>query len=100
MQRICRVLGHLRSKSKARALATTWTSECLFCRRRILRVKRGDWILLSEVHQRASDRFGPAFAYTWPVDQSYCFDELLQAIDQAIAPEPHSRPTVNTHTLA
>src|SRR4028119_2174355 len=88
MQSICRVLGHKRSKSKARPLATTWSSECLICRRRIVRIKRGVWILTSEMHQRASALYGPAFARAWPADQSYCFDELLHAIDQETADMP------------
>ena len=83
MQSVCRVLGHSRSKRKARPLATTWSSECRLCGQRIVRIKRRQWILMRDIHQHATDLWGPTFARTWPVDQSFCFDELLNAIDQA-----------------
>jgi hypothetical protein len=48
-----------------------------------VRIKRRQWILMRDIHQHASALWGPTFARTWPVDQSFCFDELLNAIDQA-----------------
>lgn len=83
LQSICRVLGHQRSKRKARPLATTWSSECRVCGQRIVRIKRKRWILARNIHQHAAALYGPAFARAWPVDQSFCFNELLQAIDTA-----------------
>jgi cellulase/cellobiase CelA1 len=85
LQSICRVLGHQRSKRKARALATTWSSECRICGQRIVRIKRRRWILTREMHDHASELYGPTFARCWPVDQSFCFDELLQSLDMATA---------------
>ena len=85
MQRICRVLGHKRSKAAARPMATSWSSKCLVCGQRIVRVKRRHWILLTEVRHHAAALYGPAFALAWPVDKSFCFDEFLQRIDARIA---------------
>ena len=89
MRSICRVLGHKRSRSQARPLATTWSSKCYVCGQRLVRVKRHKWIVLKEVHKHASSLYGPTFAHAWPVDQSFCFDELLDAID-AVTPDFHS----------
>jgi len=83
VQSVCRVLGHRRSKRKARPLATTWSSECWLCGQRIVRIKRRQWILIRDIHKHASALWGPTFARTWPIDRSYCFDELLEAIDGA-----------------
>ena len=78
---ICRVLGHKRSKTAARPMATSWSSKCLICGQRIVRIKRRHWILLNEVRHHAAVLYGPAFALAWPVDKSFCFDELLKRID-------------------
>lgn len=87
---VCRVLGHRRSKRKARALATTWTSECWLCGQRIVRIKRRQWILLRDIHQHASALWGPTFARTWPIDRSFCFDELLNAVEAKASKETQS----------
>ena len=83
-QSICRVLGHKRSRSQARPFATTWSSKCYVCGQRIVRVKHRQWILMKDVHRHASSLFGPTFAHAWPIDRSFCFDDLLDAIDLAI----------------
>ena len=85
LQSICRVFGHQRSRRKARLLATTWTSECRLCGQRIVRLRRGRWILTREMHHHASELYGPTFARCWPVDESFCFDELLDSINAATA---------------
>ncbi len=46
-----------------------------------VRIKRGRWILSREMHEHASELLGPTFARCWPVDESFSFDALLQAID-------------------
>lgn len=92
MQSVCRVLGHKRSKSQARPFATTWSSKCYFCGQRIVRVKRRHWILLKEVHQHAAILYGPTFAHAWPVDRSFCFDDLLDAIDLVTSDIEPSQP--------
>ena len=92
MQSICRVLGHKRSKSQARLFATTWSSKCYVCGQRIVRVKHRKWIVMKDAHQHASSIYGPTFAHAWPIDQSFCFDDLLDAIDLATS-ELQLRPT-------
>jgi hypothetical protein len=62
-------------------MATSWSSKCFVCGQRIVRIKRRHWILLSEVRHHAAALYGSTFAYAWPVDQSFCFDDLLQKID-------------------
>ena len=84
-QNICRLLGHQRSKRAARPLATTWTSKCWICGQRIVRLKRQQWIPLDEMRQHAAALYGPTFAQTWPVDHSFCFDELLRQIDARLS---------------
>ena len=77
------MVGHQRSKRKARPLATTWTSECRLCGERIVRIKRRQWILMRDAHRIAAALWGPTFARSWPADRSFCFDELLAAIEGA-----------------
>jgi hypothetical protein len=36
--------------------------------------------LLTQAHL---DRLGPSLTHVWPVDETPCFGELLQAIDEA-----------------
>jgi hypothetical protein len=62
-------------------MATSWSSKCLICGQRIVRIKRRHWILLNEVRHHAAALYGPAFAHAWPVDKSFCFDELIKRID-------------------
>jgi hypothetical protein len=49
-----------------------------------VRIKHRQWILMRDIHQYASALWGPTFARTWPADRSFCFDELLEAIDAAV----------------
>ena len=42
---LCHVLGHRRSRRKARLSGGEWHSLCLFCREPMLRVGPGDWRL-------------------------------------------------------
>jgi hypothetical protein len=65
------------------------------CGQRLVRIKRGRWVLTREIHQHASELYGPTFARCWPVDQSFCFDELLDAIDAAT---PDARRAVRNKT--
>jgi hypothetical protein len=51
------------------------------CGQRIVRIKRGRWISMREMHGHASELLGPTFARCWPVDESFSFDALLEAID-------------------
>ena len=91
IQSICRVLGHKRSKRAARPLATTWSSKCIICGQRIVRIRQNRWILLNEVRLHAAALYGPTFAHAWPADRSYCFDELLQRIDARMAEVAQAR---------
>lgn len=88
MRSICRVLGHKRSRSQARPFATTWSSKCYICGQRIVRVKHHKWVLLKEVHDHASFLYGPTFSNGWPIDRSFNFDQLLDAIDLADIEDP------------
>ena len=77
----CKAYGHRRSKAEVAPLGSSWRSKCRRCGTPLVRIKQGRWVPLSELRSHAAAMYGPAFSRAWPVDQSICFEELLQAID-------------------
>lgn len=47
------------------------------------RVRNGRIVAVGLLTQRNLDALGPTFTQVWPVDETPCFHQLLQAIDEA-----------------
>jgi hypothetical protein len=64
-------------------MASTWQSRCLLCGAPLVRLRPGRWVPLADVRHHVEETYGSTFATAWPVDQSYCFDDLLKALDES-----------------
>ena len=45
MTLICRLIGHRRSRKRARFLAGGWVSRCRFCDERLIRLGPKQWVI-------------------------------------------------------
>jgi hypothetical protein len=52
---VCRLVGHKRSKERARPVAGTWLSHCQLCEIQLVRIERGRWVPTSRLKPEYRD---------------------------------------------
>lgn len=71
VKRVCRVVGHKRSKSAAWRFSETWRSKCVICGTTLERVAPNAWVPAEQLPQRdlfqpVLDRQAPHAAFSKP----------------------------------